>query len=258
MIIRSSRLHSEPRLAAGNHPVGALTVLTLMLAVSASSAFAHHGKEFLVTASSRPPDRGDLFLIGASEYQKSSAELTFEPGLLYGITDIWSAELHTHIAEPFGNATLEAIGLEQRFHLYGDREDNGNYASALPLDLGILFEVEHGMTSETPDAMEFRWMISHTSASSAFAFNLTANRPLSAAGETIFSYAVGARQVLTSMLSVSLEMDGTLHGPRRNALTPGVLFTITHGLTLQFGSSFSVGPGEGEGTVGRAVLLVEL
>ncbi|MGH7449964.1 MAG: hypothetical protein ACRENG_01330, partial [bacterium] len=86
-------------------------------------AMAHHGKDFVATATSELPLRGTLWFIATGDFRameqlnNATSDFEFSPGLFYGLTS-WSAvEVHPHLVKERGQGwSYEATGLELRLN----------------------------------------------------------------------------------------------------------------------------------------------
>ena len=100
--------------------------MTLLLP---AAALAHHGRDFLVTSSYKTPERGDFFAVLSSDYLRFNHEgvsgYEISPAILYGITDNWSVEFHSHHGIADGTVVLEAVAVESMIRLIGDAHDGG-------------------------------------------------------------------------------------------------------------------------------------
>jgi hypothetical protein len=58
---------------------------------------AHHGKDFLLTASSSTPHSGQWFGLLAPSFTRTATALIRESGLLHGFASHWNGGLHAKI-----------------------------------------------------------------------------------------------------------------------------------------------------------------
>src|SRR5579859_3346041 len=78
----------------------------------AASAFAHHGKDFLIVESNELPHPATAFLVTSEQFVFSDSHVTLrdEPSLLVGLNGRAAMEVHAHLVkEPNASATVEAI-----------------------------------------------------------------------------------------------------------------------------------------------------
>src|SRR5881398_674720 len=65
-------------------------------------AFAHHGKDFLLTATDDMPLRGHLYALlsvdDGIEREEGRRNVEITPGVLFAVTDHFSLEPHFHVA----------------------------------------------------------------------------------------------------------------------------------------------------------------
>lgn len=232
-----------------------MLLFTFFIATT-SAALSHHGKEFLLTASSRTPERGEWFGILSSDFQRLNSHISLEPGILYGISDRWSAEIHAHVGELNESPHFASIGFEQRFFLWNGQRGGGIGSNALPVDIGLLVEYEKGLGHDSHDAIEFRGLISHINTNFGASLNLIAARSLEAGSELEYRYAVGVRSAVTGRLSAGLEMIGNLQELTESSVTPGLYLQMSHAVQLRVGSSIDLSP-RAEGLTMRASLVFE-
>ena len=209
--------------------------------------FAHHGKEYLVTATYKTPERGSLFALWSSEYvdggHHDGDELEIEPGLLYGLTDRWSIELHTHHAFTSDDLATESVALETRLRLFGPGEihdDASSPGKSAPFSLGALFEFEKGHGDEH-DALGGRVIIGKEMHSFSVVVNLIGEKVVGEDTDVEYLYAIGLRKSLSSAIGVGLEFDGGFQEKDGFSLTPGLYGTITRGFDFRIGPSIGFG-----------------
>lgn len=230
------------------------TIFIELLVLIPTLAFAHHGKEFLLTASSRTPHQGQWFGILSSDYEKNSHHLNLEPGILYGITHSWSSELHLHLGELTDHPTLESLGFEQRVALW--HEDDEENSFWFPFEVGALVEFEKSLVLNTEDKIEFRGLLFRSTEMLDLALNVIVIQPIEQV-QTTLAYAIGAKHTVGSKVSIGLEMTGNLRNLTQSSLTPGISLHITNELDARMGTSFDFGPGP-QLLLVRMSLLMEL
>jgi len=225
-------------------------------------AFAHHGRDFLVTSSFKTADRGSLFALWSSHYINSShhdREYEFEPGLLYGITDRWSLELHTHHGLSSGDFHTESVALETALRLFGPGEVDGNEPvpeGKAPYSLAILFEFEKGVGDEH-DRYEGRIIVGKDFDNVSLMANLIGEKALAEGERLQYQFALGLKKNLTPTLGLGVEFDGGIEKEEGYGLTPGIYATIMPGLDLRVGPSIGLG-NRPEDFKLRGTLLFEL
>lgn len=237
--------------------VKAVSSLTLAVALFAPPAIAHHGKDFFTVASSRLPHRNQWFTVLSVDYTKSLSAFSLEPGLLYGVTQYWSAEAHVHLEQSSHSLGLESIGIEQRFLLWDWAEIGAAATQRTRTALGLLFEVEKGLIHHAEDEIELRGILSHTRGDFELSLNLIGQQTLRRHHSLDLAYAAGLRLRILGILSSGIEVRGNLRKVGETIVTPGIFAEISPQLNVHLGSSIDLKPG-GNGTVVRASLLYEL
>src|SRR5207247_9854920 len=109
-------LAREDRMRLSGRGAAALAILLL-----AAPAFAHHGKDFLITATDDLPLRGHLYALLSvddtidRDSGRRSVEIT--PGVLFAVTDRLSLEPHGHFdrEEGAGRYRYVATAVEARY-----------------------------------------------------------------------------------------------------------------------------------------------
>src|SRR5437667_1541159 len=88
---------TRSRITAAMIAIAALSAL-----LPAAPACAHHGKDFLLTATDDMPLRGHLYTLLSVDDTIESASghrsIEITPGVLFAVTDRFSLEPHVHIA----------------------------------------------------------------------------------------------------------------------------------------------------------------
>ncbi len=225
-------------------------------------ALAHHGKEYLITSTYKTPERGSFFGVWSSSYVKSEheeGEMVLEPGLLYGLTNRWSLELHTHHGISSDNFRTESIGLETLLRLFGPGEiqHHANFhEKEHPLSLALLFEYEKGLGDEH-DAAEGRVIVGREFRSFLVVANLIAGKILEEDEDFHYLYAIGIKKTLSSAFAVGLELDGGFQRGEGFSLTPGLYGAIAQGLDFRLGPTIGFGDRAEEYQL-RATILFEL
>jgi hypothetical protein len=199
---------------------------------------AHHGKDFVATATSELPKRGTLWFLASGDFrameQLNNANSDFElsPGLLYGLTS-WSAvELHPHIGKESGqNWSYEATGLELRLNAL-DRPK-------MPIKVGFAMEYEMASHFESHDAIDARLILSHERGR----FNVTGNvgwhKELNG-GDATFATLLGVRYTVNTVHSLALEVLSFSGEKNAIDVVPTWTIQLGHGQTLRVGPGVSL------------------
>lgn len=230
-------------------------------------SFAHHGKEFLVASTCKTPPKGSFFALLSSEYVRSghhSGRFEFEPGVLYGMTNWWSVELHSHNGLSEGDFHVESIALETRFrflgsgdvHVHDDKEAFHHEASS-PFSLAALLEYEKGLRG-LHDAFEGRFIVGRDFRPISLVANIIFQKNSDEEGRRFkFRYAVGVKNSFNETIGMGIELDGGTQHETGVRLTPGIYTTLTKDLDLRVGVSFGLGDTGDEGLSLRGTLLYE-
>jgi hypothetical protein len=194
----SFRHARRPLLALGAAVIAAAGVL------AASPAAAHHGKDFLLTATDDMPLRGHLYaLLSADdtidrEEGRRAVEIT--PGLLFAVTDNFSLEPHVHIARQEGGNRYryEATAIEARYRV--------GYLGGSQWRWGGLLEYEHPR-GDAHDNLEGRLMFVRNFPRHLVALNLVASRDIEGGGRTPLSVIAGVLQPVSPSDNLGLEVE---------------------------------------------------
>lgn len=210
---------------------------TLTLLVAALPAWAHHGKDFLLTESAEQPHPGTAFLVTPLAYLNNDSgepsELRFEPSFLYGIGDRVALEVHAHIDQVSGeNWQYESTAPAIHIGL----AESGNWA------LAFSGEYEYARDRAEPDRMEARLVLGRQTEAAGFAVNAIAARGTDGDEGTVYGYALGFRTQPEAAFSWGLEARGGDAVETGNELLIGVYGEPSEGFTYKFG----IGTGYGD------------
>ena len=249
----------------GKNVVAVFTLLTLTAGFS-PPLFGHHGKEFLVNSTFKTPAQGKLFALFSSDYSRAGhhgAGWEFSPGLLYGLTDRWSAEFHLHHILVDGDSHMESLGFETRFRILGpgdvhpeSGEHHHDEADAPPLSLAALLEYSKGLGAS--DNIEARVIAGRDLGPLSLVVNLIAERRMEAGEHVEFGYAAGVKANLTTFLAAGLEFDSRAGHDRASRLTPGLYASLSHAIDVRFGATINVGDTRNNGPSWRTTLIYAL
>ncbi len=236
------------------------TILTTF--VVAQTSFAHHGKDYFISKSYHVPLQGEWVGLFSADYLRMGSHLDqtvraleFEPGILYGITNRWSIELHSHIDKEIGGEWVyESTGLEQRFQITQASEEE----SAIPIDIAGALEFEkgngtHGVNNIQGGLIFSRDDITHL-------YNLTVNvllrKELRSGSDLEFRYAVGAKKDFSFNVGAGIELNGALtkSGEIAQQITPGIYFNTDFGMRIKLGASVGLGDSHGDYAVRTSIV----
>lgn len=200
-----------------------------LLAV-ALPAWAHHGKDFLLTESAEQPHPGTAFLVTPLAYMNNgsgeTSEWMFEPSLLYGLSENVAFEVHAHVNRVDGEgwsyeATAPAIHVRVA--------ESGNWALALS------GEYEYARDRAEPDRMEARAVLARQTEASSFAVNAIAAHETNGGEGTVYGYALGFRTQPEAAFSWGLEARGGDAVETGNEVLVGVYGEPSEDFTYKFG-----------------------
>lgn len=199
------------------------------------SAMAHHGKEFVATATGELPERGTLWFLttgdfrAAEQLNDTDSDFELSPGLLYGFTSWGAAELHPHIGKERGHGlSYEATGLELRL--------NPPSRPGIPIRVGFAMEYEIAARAAARNAFDVRLILSHERGR----LNTTGNigwQKDSKSGKNVVVTLLGARYAVNGTHSVALEVLA-FSGD-------GIAFDVVPSWTIQLGRNQTVRVGSG-------------
>lgn len=215
------------------------------LSIIPRTAFAHHGKDFLVTSSYRTAEKGESFLLFSGEYVRTDQNgrgFEFEPGVSYGLTDRWSAEIHTHHELFDREFSSEAIGLETVYRwispaeaIHSEAESEDNHSSGF--SLATLFEFKKGI-NHAPDGMEVRLIGGSDLHPFSVVANLIGEKLFESNSEFEFRTAFGVKYEFLPRLSLGIETDSKLNHSFSSQITPGIYASLSPRFDLRAGASF--------------------
>lgn len=226
-------------------------IISVSLLLLFSTLRAHHGKDFLVTASCVTPHKGLVCAHLSSNFYQASEHQpgysAFSPGIIYGITDDWTTEFHSHIIHMAGITNLESFAIETRYRFLSERTENHHHEQTeYPFSLGALFEYEkqiHG----TDDEYEGRLIASKAFGPVELVGNLVAanvsyeNHARSQVHSDFeLRYAFGIRSLLTQGFGATLELANSNSHLQGTQLTAGLNVDITKHIDLNIGTSFGL------------------
>ena len=199
-------------------------------------AHAHHGKDFLLASTAHLPKAGEAFVISRQDYieEEEGGEWELEPSLLFGVTDWFTFELHSHIEKENGHSFVyEATAPELNFR-FTPRDS--------AFSLGASIEYEFARKSEDDDEIAATLISGYENEGRVFSFNITYGRETSSS-EDEWGYAAGARFEIASGSSVGLEVEGTFEEDKTGEVLFGYYADFSEHLSLNLG----VGTGFNEG-----------
>jgi hypothetical protein len=166
-------------------------------------ALAHHGKDFLLTATDDMPLRGHLYaLLSVDDFIERGGGRSIEitPGSLFAVNDRLSLEPHVHITrqEEGHGYRFGASAIEARYR--------AGYVGRSEWRWGGSFEYEHPQGDEH-DNLTGRLLFVRNFARSLVAINLVADRDLESGGRTPVSIIAGALRPISTSDNLGLEVS---------------------------------------------------
>ncbi|GEM_PF-2330148 len=219
--------------------------VSIGLILFSSTLFAQHGKDFLVASSCTTPHKGLVCAHLSTKYYRAddheAQHYEISPGIIYGITNDWTTEFHSHLRNTDGVTNLEALAIETRYRFFSEHsEGHPHEEKGYPFSFAGLFEYEkrfHGME----DSFEGRLMIGKELGPIELVGNLIAAKSLDHAHhEFELRYAFGLRTSVMQSLGATFELvngDSHLEGTQ---LTTGINIDITKRIDFKIGTSFNI------------------
>lgn len=170
----------------------------------AAPAFAHHGKDFLLTATDDMPLRGHVYALLSVDDTIARGEgvrgIEITPGVLFAVSERFSLEPHVHIArDPESHDyKYDATAVEARYKI--------GYLGRSQWRWGASLEYEN--PRDDNDNLQARLLLVRNFSRHLVAVNLVADRDIQGGGRTPFSIIAGALQPLspTDNLGIEIEM----------------------------------------------------
>jgi len=197
---------------------------------------AHHGKDFLLATTAHLPKAGEVFVISRQDYidEDEGSEWELEPSLLFGVTDWFTFELHSHIEKENGSSFVyEATAPELSFRFT---------PRASAFSLGASIEYEFARKSEDDDEIAASLISGYEKDGRIFAFNITYERE-TGSSEDEWGYAGGARFEVAPGSSLGLEVEGSFEEDKTGEVLLGYYADFSDKLSLNIG----VGTGFNDG-----------
>ena len=193
-----------------------LAGLSTLLPIAPASA--HHGKDFLLTATDDMPLRGHVYaLLSVDDTIESNSghrSIEITPGVLFAVTDRFSLEPHVHIArdEEGSHYRYGASAVEARYAVGYVGRSQWHWAGSL----------EYENPRADHDNLEARLILVRNFPRSLVAFNLVADRDIESGGRTPFSLIAGVLRPLTPTNNLGFEIDAPFPLADGVELLPGI------------------------------------
>jgi hypothetical protein len=206
-----------PRCRAGLWRILFLAWLAALLC--AGPASAHHGKDFLLTATDDMPLKGHIYALlsvdDTIEREGGRRGVEITPGILFALSNRFSLEPHVHIArEEDGNAyKYGATAVEARYAAGFIGKSEWRWGGSL--------EYEHPR-GEEHDNLQGRLLLVRNFSRRLVAFNLVVDRDIEAGGRTPFSLIAGAMQPLSPTDNLGLEVELPFPAADGVEILPGI------------------------------------
>ncbi len=202
-----------------------MVAVTLMLA---STAHAHHGRDFLLVQTAHLPESGSVFGIARQDYVSEDSD-TFElaPALLVGVSDWLAFEVHSHIEKQSGES-FKYESTAPALHVRLTQRSS-------PLAVGASVEYEVASDSDESDVAEGTAIVGYESSKWQCAANLRIESEVDSDESAEWGYAVGARRGFREHHAVGLELEGSFESSGSDELMLGYYFESGSALTLNLG-----------------------
>lgn len=204
-----------------------LNVPLLLLSLPTAS-FAHHGRDFLLTQTAHIPMQGSIYGISHLNYFSGEEdEVEFEPALLIGGLDWFSAEIHGHIEKLDGeSAKLESVAPELHFR-FSPRKN--------AIALGASIEYEIPKEDDENEVLKVTAIASYERDKWQAALNLSLENELNSSEDERWGYAVGVRRMISDGHAIGAETLGSFEKDDANEVVVGYYWESSEHVTLNVG-----------------------
>lgn len=191
----------------------------LAILLPKAPAIAHHGKDFLLTATDDMPLLGHLYALlsvdDALQRGGSQRDIEITPGVLFAVSDRFSLEPHGHVARSEGTNDYQyaATAVEARYRI--------GYVGRSEWRWGASLEYEHPR-GEEHDNLQGRLLFVRNFPRHLVALNLVADRDLQAGGRTPLSLIAGILQPLRPTDNLGLEISAPFPLADGVEILPGI------------------------------------
>ncbi|MEE9189816.1 MAG: hypothetical protein V3U16_03500 [Candidatus Neomarinimicrobiota bacterium] len=228
-----------------------LKAITLSIIFLCSVVFAHHGKDYFVATSYSTPHKGDFLALLSFDYDSRASHhhesenhlaaendgFSLEPGFLYGLSDKWSLELHTHNLIADGALHTESFALESLIRIFDEKNDHTHFSP--PFSIAVLLEYGFGF-EETPDDLELQLIMGKDLRLFSLVANLIAQKMMENNEQFQYKVALGINPYLPGSISGTLEFDMGFGENSEIYLTPGIRFSPSAKLDFRIGTSINL------------------
>jgi len=189
----------------------------LIFLLPPAPASAHHGKDFLLTATDDMPLKGHLYALLSVDdtiERGGGRGVEITPGVLFAVTNRFSLEPHVHVArdEEGNDYRYGATAVEGRYAV--------GYIGRTQWRWGVSLEYEN--PREENDNLAGRLLLVRNYTRSLVALNLVASRDLQEGGRTPFSVILGMLRPLSPTNNVGLEIEAPFPLADGVELLPGI------------------------------------
>jgi hypothetical protein len=244
-----------------------LLMVFFAASVGSPALFAHHGKEFIVNASFKTPGKGKLFALFSADHgnrEHQSGGITFSPGLLYGLTERWSTEVHLHSTLAERTLHTEAVGIETRMQILGaehhqqERDDHNHLENKPGFSLATSLEYSRRIDG-SENSLEARFIAGTDLGPLSVVLNMITERNLNDGEGWRLLYAAGLKLNVTATVGAGLEFSSGMEHDREHAqLTPGIYTAFSDAIDFRLGISLALGRGISNNSGWRATLIYAL
>lgn len=217
--------------------------LLIILSVIAQQMQAHHGKDYLNTATCVTPHAGSLCAHLSAQYfgedHGMEAYQLFSPGIIYGITNDLGVELHSHFTRTAAHSHIEALALETRYSFFAEHSEHHHAdESPNPFSLAASVEFEQGM-EEHPNILESRLIFGKELGIIALVGNVIVLKEFEEGQHTQIRFAVGMRTNFTQTIGLSVELLNGNHHSNGSQLGLSCSVSPMKKIDLQFGMNIT-------------------
>jgi hypothetical protein len=234
------------------------TLLTFAFTVITATAFAHHGRDFILVEDYSTPGPGSVFLLGNFEWEKGSEGTDYgaSPSLIVGVLPQLSLSIEAGFRSEL-DADWRAASITPTVHIqltptdskspvrfglsagyqYARSTESGHAENADGAGHGAEEEGHHGGGSSIHDHEDSTFITRFITEADLGDFKAVLNLINVAPdhGKSAWGYAVGIRRPMTDVLSVGVEALGDLKSGGWQEVVAAAYFEPSHTLTLKLG-----------------------
>lgn len=215
---------------------------------------AHHGKDYFVVTSYETPHKGELLASlsidnvrseshhhdSGNQFESDNHDFSLEPGIIYGISNNWTLEMHTHNNLSNGALHTESIAFESLIRIMDENNEHTHaHSFALPFSIAVLLEYGFGI-NETPDDMELRLIIGKNLSLFSFIVNLIAQNTIEEHEHFQYGLALGLKPHISNKFGGTLEFDMEFEENSVMHITPSINYSPVDNFDFRIGTSINL------------------